>query len=111
MPRPRLEINRKLTGWIALFFLVGGAIAWLGNIGSEMVGAGMLRNGLVLGALWLALPTQNRKAAWEDISWSSVVLVFLTALVFLSARFRWFAIPIVTSVAVLVYLLRRPIKR
>ena len=111
MPRPRLDLNRKLTGLIALIFLVGGVVAWLAAIGPEMVSSGMIRNGLVLGALWLALPTQTRPAAWEDISWSSVVLVFLTALVFLSARLRWVAIPLVIGVAILVYFLRRPLKR
>lgn len=111
MPLPRLDPNRKLTGWIALFFLVGGAFAWFANLGPEMMSSGMIRNGLVLGALWLALPTQNRPAAWEDISWSSVVLVFLTALVFLSSRLRWVAIPIVIGVAILVYFLRKPLKR
>ena len=111
MPRPRLDINRKLTGWIALLFLVGGIVGMFTGWLDEFFYGGMIRNGLVLGALWLALPTQNRPAAWEDISWSTVILVFLTALVFLSARLRWTAIPIVAGVAILVYLLRRPLKR
>jgi hypothetical protein len=106
-----LDLNRKLTGLIALIFLLGGAVAWLAAIGPEMVSSVMIRNGLVLGALWLALPSQARPAAWEDISWSSVVLVFLTALVFLSARLRWTAIPLVIGVAILVFFLRRPLRR
>jgi hypothetical protein len=111
MPRPRLDINRKLTGWIALFFLLGGLIGMITGWISYFFWGGMIRNGIVLGALWLALPTQNRPAAWEDISWSSVILVLITALVLLSSRMKWYAIPIVVGVGLLVYFLRRPIKR
>src|SRR5262245_60625768 len=56
-------MNRKLLGWIALLLLaVGGLVAWQGPAGGNAAGiAGpCVKAGLVLGALWLALPQITR---------------------------------------------------
>jgi hypothetical protein len=111
MPIPRLDINRPLTGILSLGLLVLGFGFWFADIGTEMMRAGFIRSGLVMGALWLALPTRHRPAAWEDVTWSSVVLVLLSVVVFLSARLRWTVLPLVLVVGIAVYFLRRPLKR
>ena len=56
-------MNRKLLGLIALLLLaVGGIVAWQGPAGGSAAGfAGpCVKAGLVLGALWLALPQITR---------------------------------------------------
>lgn len=35
---------------------------------NEMWIAGFMRAGLMTGAVWLALPTKNREAAWANVS-------------------------------------------
>ncbi|HSG70710.1 MAG TPA: hypothetical protein VLA12_09870 [Planctomycetaceae bacterium] len=111
MPKLRLEINRTLTGVLAASLLMLGFGLWFADVGSEMMQAGFIRTGLVLGALWSALPTRERPAAWEDVTWSSVVLALVGVIVFLSARLRWSVIPLILAVGIAVYFLRRPLKR
>ncbi|MDG2388234.1 MAG: hypothetical protein P8M30_02835 [Planctomycetaceae bacterium] len=110
MARRNWDLNRKLTGWASLMCFVGWAICESMGYGEEIIAAGLVRNGLFLGALWLALPNNKRSAAWEDISWSSVMLVALFAMGFLAARYKWMAIPLVLGVVLALYFLRRPSK-
>jgi hypothetical protein len=111
MPKLQLDINRALTGILAAVLLTSGFGLMFAGIGSEMMHAGFIRTGLVLGALWLALPTRNRPAAWEDVTWTGVCLALIGVLVFLSARLRWTVIPLALAVGIAVYFLRRPLKR
>jgi hypothetical protein len=111
MPKLRLDINRPLTGVLAASLLLLGFGLMLAEVGSELMHAGFIRTGLVLGALWIALPTRNRPAAWENVAWSSVCLAFIGVIVFLSARLRWTVVPLVLAVGIAVYFLRRPLKR
>ena len=113
MPKINLDINRPLTGFLCLGLLGLGSICWGLDIGSEMFIAGLIRTGLFLAALWWALPTKNREAAWEGLSWGNMIPVLLAIIVFVSARFklRWTAIPLVLGFALAVFLLNRPIKR
>ena len=111
MARRNWDLNRKLTGWASLSCFVGWGICESLGYGDEIFAAGLIRNGLFLGALWFALPTNNRPAAWEDISWSSVMLVILVAMGFVAARYKWMAIPLVLGVVFAIYFLRRPVKR
>lgn len=111
MVRRNLDLNRKLTGWASFLCLIGALICLFLGMDDEIITAGLIRNSLFLGALWLALPANNRNAAWENISWSSGWLLLLTAIGFLAARFKWMAIPLVLGLGVLIYFLRRPLKR
>ncbi|HUG19535.1 MAG TPA: hypothetical protein VMM56_11180 [Planctomycetaceae bacterium] len=111
MPKLRLDLNRTLTGVLAASLLMFGFGLWFAGVGSEMMHAGFIRTGLVLGALWSALPTRERPAAWEDVTWSSVILALVGVIVFLSARLRWSVIPLILAVGIAVYFLRRPLKR
>lgn len=111
MARRRFDMNRKLTGGAACLFLILGVTCYGLGLKHSVVTAGLIRNGLLLGALWIALPTNTRPAAWEDISGSSVILVSLVAMGFLAARFKWMAIPIVLAVAIAIYFMLRFKKR
>lgn len=111
MSSSRFEINRPLTGLLALACLTLGGVCWAGHFASDMMAAGFIRSGLLLAAIWLALPTRNRPAAWENVSWSSVVLLLLIVVVFVSSRLRWYAIPVALIVLAAVYFLHRPRRR
>lgn len=111
MPKPQLDINRPLTGVIAAVLLTLGFGLMLVDLGSDMVRAGFIRTGLVMGALFIALPTRNRPAAWADVTWSGVLMVLIGVIVFLSARLRWTVLPLVLAVGIAIYFLRRPLKR
>lgn len=111
MARRNFDLNRKLTGWAAFLCLIAGLICLFLGMEDEIITAGLIRNSLFLGALWLALPAKNRTAAWENISWSTGWLVLLTVIGFLAARFKWMAIPLVLGLGALIYFLRRPVKR
>ncbi|MBD3673390.1 MAG: hypothetical protein HUJ26_07675 [Planctomycetaceae bacterium] len=110
MARRNFDLNRKLTGWASVLCLLGGLICLALGMEDEIITAGLIRNSLFLGALWLALPAKNRSAAWEDVSWSAGLLFMLAAVGFLAARFKWMAIPLVFGLALLIYFLRRPLK-
>ena len=64
----REQFNVWLVGILSLLFLVSGAVLLAtGHVSSALTG-GCVRLGLILGALWLALPTRGRAAAWANIS-------------------------------------------
>jgi len=58
-------VHRPSLGVISLFLIVGGVIFMIRPIdGDSYAGAVALRAGLVLGALWLALPNIRRAPRW-----------------------------------------------
>jgi len=62
------------------------------------------RVGLVLGALWLALPSKTRQAAWANVSPSTFFgLIFV---IVLWARYPRFVTPLIIVIAVIGYFLR-----
>lgn len=80
MPTPR-PVNHILVGVLALGCLLGGlGVLALQSLDSQL-GASLLRTGVLLGTLWLALPTRRRPAAWANLSvWTVVGLVGLCLL-------------------------------
>jgi hypothetical protein len=64
----KIEVNRPLVGVIALVCLVTAAVLWQVPDSNTMWVAGFVRAGLMTGAIWLALPTKNRAAAWANVS-------------------------------------------
>ncbi len=71
-PEPRqIPINRPLVGVIALVCLaaaIGLRIGYSGDTNKELWVTGFGRAGLVMAALWIALPSGQRKAAWANVS-------------------------------------------
>lgn len=85
---PTVEINRPLTGFLALVCLTGAAVVWgfgLEEGQSPLWTAGFMRVGLLMSAFWLALPTQDRPAAWANVSRTT----FIGLIVSLFAMFRF----------------------
>lgn len=102
----RIAINRALVGILALGSLAaGGVILYVRGIEGEMLGASMLRIGIVLGAIWFALPTKNREAAWARVSPVGLVFVLLTLLALTVPRFR-ILVPILIVAAIVGFLLK-----
>lgn len=64
----KIEVNRPLVGVIALVCLLTAIVLWQIPDSNDMWVAGFMRAGLMTGAVWLALPTKNRKAAWANVS-------------------------------------------
>lgn len=71
MASEKITINRTTTGAIALVCLGSSAALLFADVDHEqavLFRAALMRIGLVMAALWLALPTKSRPAAWADVS-------------------------------------------
>jgi hypothetical protein len=100
----RRPVNPMLVGLLALGCLLGGVgMLALHSLESE-VGASLLRTGVLLGAVWLALPTRRREAAWAHLSpWT---LVGLVGLCLLAGRHKYVFLGGVALMAVIAIFLR-----
>lgn len=70
MAAPTVPVNRGLLGLLALTCLLsagGLAIAQLGNQADLWQGA-FLRVGVLLSAIWIALPSRENDPAWANVS-------------------------------------------
>lgn len=74
--------KRRIVGLIALGCLAYSASAALMGHFDSAWNSGLLRAGLVLAALWLALPTHTRPAAWAGLSkWKLAGIVAFAVLI------------------------------
>jgi hypothetical protein len=87
---------------IALVCVVTSVVLWQMPDSNEMWVAGFMRAGLMTGAVWLALPTKNRAAAWANVSpWTLAgVLAGIVAVAAGGKRGLVF-VPILISLAIL----------
>lgn len=78
-----IPVNRFSIGAITLScWALAGLIWWLGLEGGTEVWQGALsRVGVVMAAVWLAMPTRHRDAAWAHVPWPWLAgtLLFLVA--------------------------------
>ncbi len=83
-------------GWAALLLLVAGVFLMARPNDDPYLGAVTLRAGLVLGALWLALPNIRRTPRWllAGVGVLAVVIVVRPRLVL-------YAVPVAAAVAFL----------
>jgi hypothetical protein len=70
----------------------------------DQFGAGFIRVALVLGALWCAMPTRNREAAWARVSPWAIVGIILAAV--LLVRHLRVLLPLAMALAAVGYFLR-----
>jgi hypothetical protein len=103
----KIEVNRPLVGVIALACLVIACVLWQMPDSNVMWVAGFMRAGLMTGAVWLALPTKKRAAAWANVSpWT--LFGAMGGIVAVAARPRALLIfvPILVSLAIVGKLLK-----
>ena len=114
----RTTISRPLVGLITLALLGTWGAMWLlhaaGAVDAEsqplkLWWAGFGRVGLVMLALWLALPSKDRPAAWANVSKPMLVGVLLV--VVLVAVRPWIAVPLLAFLAIASLFLRPRAKR
>lgn len=96
--------KRQQVGIIAGGCLVVAGFATVFGSGNTAWSASCFRIGVVLGALWLALPTKTRPAAWANMSrWTIVGIMVFAAFL---PRLKWF-LPILILGIAIGWLLRR----
>ena len=70
--KPKIAINRHLVMVIWIICVGIWSVMWFYMPGPEedwqLWQAGFGRAGLIMFAIWLALPTRNREAAWANVS-------------------------------------------
>jgi hypothetical protein len=111
MSNGKVTINRPLVGIIALgcmgislglyFF---GSQTGEATVASEGIGPAFFRVGVLMAALWLALPPKGQEAAWAKVTPGTLVGLFLAILAVV--RLRWMAIPLVIGAAIVAVLFR-----
>lgn len=117
MPQGTISLNRTVIGLMALICGIASAVL-LGmmatrpeNSGLIYTQGGLARMGLVLGALWLAMPSRNREAAWANISPKFLALLLGAAIVMIRIPPR-ILIPAAIITGVTIIILRpRPKRR
>jgi hypothetical protein len=81
----KFEINRTLVAVIAVVTLVGGGVSTAFDSSANALGPAMLRMGILMSALWLALPFRfSGSRAWRVSPW--VLIVVLAVLLFVVRR-------------------------
>lgn len=113
MSAPQIPVNRSLVGAIALACGAIGGGFWLlsGSDELPMMAAAFLRVGIVMFAVWLALPTRTREAAWARVDLWQLLGCVLLIIVTARAPLR-FLIPGLVLLIVAVLVLRpRPKRR
>ena len=68
-----ITINRALVGILASLMLVGAGVLWIFAGSQNMWTGACLKVGLVMGALWLALPTISRRGNLGQASLGAIV--------------------------------------
>lgn len=113
----KVTLNRPLVGLIALACF--GIAAWFsfsGSTGDEAenfvrgagAGAAFFRVGILMAALWLALPPKGREADWAKVTPGT--LLGLVLAIFAVVRLKWLAIPLLAGFALVALFIRPRIK-
>ena len=107
MADTKVPVNRTLTGILAVLLTTAGLIVWFGVGGQDALAGALIRTGVLLGALWLALPSRTRKAAWANVSPVALIVMLVAAVAFVARpRLLLFAAPVALVLGVLIVLLR-----
>lgn len=102
-----VTLNRKLVGTIAIVLLAGAGLIWVFGDSQNIWTGACLKVGLVMGALWLALPSISRRKDLGQMSVSMVIGMVVLA-VFLTGKrvdFR-IVLPMLVGMSIAVMFLR-----
>ena len=107
-PKPEHKpVSRLGTGLIAIGCVIAGCYIWADQPDdkrSMLWAAGFMRAGALLAAIWLALPTKNRPAAWAQMS-KAKLAGFVVAIVAMVAQPKVF-VPLFAILVVVSFFLR-----
>jgi hypothetical protein len=104
MAQRSVAVNRTLAGLLAIGCGIAGVVLCVTRGIEDPLGAGFIRIGVVLGALWVAMPTRTREAAWARVSPWAVVGVVLAAVVFV--KHLRILLPMALAIVIVGYVLR-----
>jgi NhaP-type Na+/H+ or K+/H+ antiporter len=105
----KVTINRRLVGYLTLAFLAGALVAFTQDGDSVNFWQGICtRVGVVLGALWLALPKDGTLGKWAEVSMAKLLVIVLALIVVVRAPQRY--APILLAVVAAGRYLRPPEK-
>lgn len=104
MDQRNVAVNRALAGVLSIVCGIAGVVLCATRGIDDPFGAGFIRVGLVLGALWFAMPSRSREAAWARISPWAVAGIVLAAV--LLVRHLRVLLPIAVVLAAVGYVLR-----
>lgn len=100
----RIAVSRPLVGILAIIGLGGGLVLLVWDTSTAALGGTLLRVGVLLGALWLALPL--RKSSTTAARFSPFVLVAILGVLMFAVRRPGAIVPSLLLLAVLGLLLR-----
>lgn len=109
MSAPQVPVNRSLVGVITLSCAAIGGLWWLweGGASATAMPAAFLRVSVVMAAIWLAMPTRNREAAWARVNLWNLLGMLLALIVVARTRVPLkFLIPGLMLLAVAIMILR-----
>ncbi len=104
MAEQQISVNRTLVGVIAGACLVTGVAIGFVDDFANLWCAAFVRVGLVMAALWVALPTRERDAAWANVSPITLIAILVFALVFVRRPLVF--LPILVAVAAIGFFVR-----
>jgi len=102
-----ISISRPLVGWITAACLTTAVVIFLqgsSTSNAQLWQAAFTRVGLVMGALWLALPSRNRASAFANVSMRTFLGIILA--IFAFARYPRTVLPLLVLIGALGILLR-----
>lgn len=106
----KVTINRSLVGWLSLAFLAGFVMTlFTGTNDKADVWQGICsRVGVVLGALWLALPKDGTLGKWAEVSILKLVVIVALFIAVVRAPRKY--LPILLAIGAAARFLRPPDK-
>jgi len=109
----KVALSRPMVGVLALGCLATAGAIWAiapDSQETQLWLAGFIRVGLVLSALWIALPTRTREAAWANVSRGTMIGIVLGVIALARLPLR-VLLPLAVAVSIIGFALRPRAKR
>jgi hypothetical protein len=113
MSNNKVAVSRPMVGVLALGCLATAGAIWAiapDSQETQLWLAGFIRVGLVLSALWIALPTRTREAAWANVSRGTMIGIVLGVIALARLPLR-VLLPLAVAVSIIGFTLRPRAKK